>query len=299
MSIMALLGIAYLIADATDLARWAADWQRSVQNEMAGAIHALRAGAPGALIALLVAAGAYGFFHAVGPGHGKYLIGGAGLGTRVPMARLIGIAVASSLAQALSAILLVYGGFSLLELTAPRMTTLAENYLAPASYIAVAAIGAVFIWRGGKALTALSRPLKGVSAEVTGGHSHPHSHDKACGCHAHGASPQDVAALKSLRDALMLVGSIAIRPCTGAIFLLVIAWQMEIRGAGALAVIVMGLGTAALTSLVAASSIAARSVAFASVRQTGGMALAMPSLQILAGATIIWISLLLFGNAVV
>ena len=71
----------YLSVDLSSVGAWAVDQQRGFQNQMAGAIHALRAGDPGAYFALLTAAGAYGFVHALGPGHGKYLIGGVGLGT--------------------------------------------------------------------------------------------------------------------------------------------------------------------------------------------------------------------------
>ncbi len=276
----------YLSVDMNALARWAAEQQRGFQNQMASALRALRAGDPGAYALLLAAAGAYGFVHAVGPGHGKYLIGGVGLGTSVPASRLLGVALASSLAQALWAIILVYGGFLLLEVSARRMTALAEDYLAPASYLAIAAIGLVLVWRGARALARSAAPR----------HAHAHSHDE-CGCHAHGPSPDEVAKLGSLRDAAMLVASIAIRPCTGAIFLLVIAWQMDIQLAGAAAVVVMGLGTAALTSLVAVSSIAARGIAFTTAGSIGAASFALPALQVLAGAFIVWFSLILLGIA--
>lgn len=282
--IAAVLAAMLLLIDTSTLAAWASEQQRAFQTEMARSVRALQSGQPGALAALLGAAGAYGFVHALGPGHGKYLIGGVGLGTRVSAARLLGLALASSLAQALWAIVLVYGGFSLLALSARRMTALAEDILAPASYLAIALVGAALVWRG---LRSLARKPEQDD--------HTHEHHADCGCHAHGPSPQDVAQLGSWRDALALIGSIAMRPCTGAIFLLVIAWQMDIRIAGAAAVAVMGMGTAALTSLVALSSTAARGITWASADRAGAIALAFPMLQALAGGLIIWMSLMLFG----
>ncbi len=296
--VIAVLAIS-LAVDMTAVARWAADQQRLFQNQMAGAIRALRSGEAGAYAALLGAAGAYGVVHAVGPGHGKYLIGGVGLGTSVSMSRLVGLAAASSIAQSLWAITLVYGGFSLLELTAQRMTSLAEDILAPASYIAIAAVGAILIWRG---LRSLQRVAPGV-ARSEHAHAHAHAHsdhhhhvDEDCGCgHAHGPSPEEVEKVGSLREAAALVGSIAIRPCTGAIFLLVIAWQMDIKLAGVAAAIVMGLGTAFLTSAVAVSSVAARGVTWASADRFGSLSIALPALQVLAGIGVMWMSLLLLG----
>jgi len=285
--------------DLSGLARWAVEQQRALQNELAAAIRALQAGTPGALLALIGAAAGYGFVHAIGPGHGKYLIGGVGLGTTVPVPRLVGLAIASSLAQAFWAIVLVYGGFLILETTAQQLTTLAEAYLAPASLLAIAAIGIVLVSRGAMALlrgqATAPRPAKGPD------HHHHHDHDigradhRDCGCHAHGPTAEEVLRTTSLRDAVTLVASIAIRPCTGAMFLLVIAWQMQFQLAGAAAVIAMGLGTALLTSLVAVSSVFARGAALASTGTLGVVTQMVPVLQILAGALIVWFSLVLLG----
>lgn len=296
--LLAAAGLAlFLSLDIASIGAWVVEQQRAFQNQMASAIRALRAGDPGAYAALLAAAGAYGFVHAIGPGHGKYLIGGVGIGTSVPASRLLGVALASSLAQALWAIVLVYGGFALLELSARSMTALAENVLAPASYLAIACVGLILVWRG---IAALSHRAGHDHAHAhSNGHSHAHDHTHAeCGCGAHGPSREEVAKLGSIREALVLIGSIAIRPCTGAIFLLVIAWQMDIQLAGAAAVIVMGLGTAGLTGLVAISSIAARGITFASAGTMGAMTVVLPTLQVFAGALIMLTSVMLLRIAV-
>ena len=299
-SLIAAAGLTvFLAVDFGAVMHWAAAQQRGFQDQMAGAVHALRAGQPGAIAALLAAAAAYGFVHAVGPGHGKYVIGSVGLGTSVSMGRLLGLAVASSLAQALWAIVLVYGGFSILTVSARQMTALAEDFLAPVSYIAITLVGLVLVWRGVRALAQRAAEDSDRMNHSHHGHHHQHQHGE-CGCgHAHGPSVEQAAQVGSVREALVLIASIAVRPCTGAIFLLVIAWSMDIRLAGAAAVVVMGLGTAALTSLVAVSGVAARGMTFAAVGGEGVVSVAVPAVQVLPGAVIVWISLVLLSYAVI
>ena len=67
-----------------------------------------------------------------------------------------------------------------------------------------------------------------------------------CG-HAHGPSLAQVQQAGSLRDALLLIAGIAIRPCTGALFVLVITWHMGIGGVGVLGAFAMALGTGLIT----------------------------------------------------
>lgn len=264
-----------------DLAAWAVEQQRAFQTEIARAVHALRAGETGAMAILISAAAAYGFVHAVGPGHGKFVVGGVGLGSHVTALRLFGIGMVASAAQALWAIILVYGGFWILETSAQQLTMVTEDVLAPASYVAIGLIGAILMWRGAIALASTARARTGTGT--------PHAHD-TCGCPSHHLQQEDIERLGSVRDVLVLILSIAVRPCTGAVLLLVIAWQLDLLVAGVAAVAAMGFGTGALVSLVAVSSVKLRGLVQLSTTQAGLAIVAAPILQLLAGGMIIWFS---------
>ena len=302
LSIIAALVIAALAAwlwlgnGADQLARWAADGQREAQTALARGLRALRAGEPGALIALLSMCFAYGFFHAVGPGHGKILIGGYGVARQVSMVRLSVLALVSSLAQAATAVILVYSGVLLFNWSRERMEGLADTLLAALSYGAIALIGAWLAYRGLRTLWRSFRPAHD--------HHHTHDHDHSghshvcdtCG-HSHGPSIEEVAKVSALRDALVLVGAIAIRPCTGALFLLILTWRMDIQVAGILGAFAMGLGTASVTVVVALMAVVFRSGALETLSEGQTARRALGTVELIAGVVIAMLALQLLMRA--
>lgn len=279
------LVVLWLGGGLAGIERWATDQQRAVQNAMAGALRALRSGQPGAVASLLGLCFAYGVAHAVGPGHGKVIIGSYGFGAQVPLARLAGLSVASSLAQAGTAIALVWGGITILDLGRQTLTDLSEVAMVQASTVLVASVGLWLAWRG----------LSMLRAQARADHHHHHHHGDACGCgHAHGPMPQQVAQTRSLRDGVLVVAGIALRPCTGALFLLILTWRMGIFGMGILGTLAMGLGTAVVTVAVACLAVWARRGSFALLPEHGpwaGAARWLPgTLQLGAGVLIAAIS---------
>ncbi len=253
-----------LMGSADQISRWAAAEQQQVQNALARGLRALKTNQPGALTSLLGLCFAYGFFHAAGPGHGKLVIGGYGMGQKVPMMRLISLALASSLAQSLTAIALVVGGLTLLNWGRVELTSITEEILAPLSYALIATLGLWLVWRG---LRKLRAPEPQADHHHHDHHAHHHTHghhhhpdDGICAdCgHKHGPTLDEVAAVHSLRDALAIIASVAIRPCTGALFLLLLTWRLDLMLAGVLGTLAMGLGTGSVTVAVAIAAVSLR-----------------------------------------
>lgn len=313
------LAVIWLLGGFVALRHWAEAGQREVQTALARAVQALRAGKPGALAALLSVCFGYGFLHAVGPGHGKLLIGSYGVARRVRMVPLAGIALASSLAQAAVAVGLVYAFVFALGWTRERVEGMSAAVMTPISYAAVAGVGLWLVLRGVQGLRRVAgqgdhdHPAHADHPPSHADHAHnhhahddhahapqthaSHAHDEACGCgHAHGPTLAQMEGVTSLRDAAVLVAGIAMRPCSGALFLLILTWKMQIAVAGIAGVFAMGLGTGLVTIIVAMLAVWTREGALRSL-PGAGLARAVPVLELVAGAVVALVFLqLLIGS---
>ncbi len=105
-----------------------------------------------------------------------------------------------------------------------------------------------------------------------------------------------VEGLTGWRDTALLIGGIAMRPCTGALFLLILTWQIGIGAAGVAGAFAMGLGVAAVTMAVAVMAVWAREGAFSAL-SGGVVARALPVVEVLAGALIAAVALGLLWQA--
>ena len=299
LALVALIGVLWLSGGLDGLARALQGAQEAAQNRMAAAIRALRAGEAGALSAFWAVCFSYGVLHAAGPGHGKLLIGGYGVARRVPMGPLAGLALASSLAQAVVAVALVYAAVAVLGLSRLAVERAADRWMAPASHAMIAGLGLWLAWRGARGL----RRQAGAGHDTAHdhahghghGHDHGHDHDHAhghhhdahcasCG-HAHGPTLEEVSRLTGWRDAVALVAGIALRPCTGALFVLILTWQLGIAAAGIAGVFIMGLGTALVTTTVAGLAVWAREGALQGLGG-GRIARALPLMELTFGTLI-------------
>lgn len=270
------------------ISTYAADQQRGFQNSIARTLRALRGGDGVALVALLAACFAYGFFHAIGPGHGKILIGGYGASRDIPRLRLTLVTLAASLGQAVTAIMLAFGGLWALRLTREQMIGAAEQTMAPLSYGAITLIGLWLVWRGLRKLHKQSQQRDSIA--------HPHDCDHECCGHRHGPTAEELKR-SSISETLAVILGIAIRPCTGALFVLIITWQMGIPWAGAAGAIAMAIGTACVTLAVGLGASLLRGSALMQLTNSATAALAGPLLEVTAGTVVVTLASVLLSNS--
>ncbi len=293
---LVLLGL-WASGAGTGLARYAADLQAQAQAQMAGALRALRMGQPGALATLWGLCFAYGVAHAVGPGHGKVVLGAYGAARAVSAARIAMIALGASLAQGASAVLLVLGGVVVLGLARENVTALAEGALDRAGLWAVLVIGLWLVWRGVRALRVQHHARAHTDTHVHDhdhGHGHGHSHDEPCATcgHSHGPSPAQMMAVTGWRETAGLIAVVALRPCTGALFLLVLTWRMGLVWQGLAGVAAMAIGTGLVTASVAMLAVGARQGALGGLSRLGPVA---AFLELGAGALVVLVTLSALG----
>lgn len=95
-------------------------------------------------------------------------------------------------------------------------------------------------------------------------HAHPHHdghvHDEHCG-HSHGPTPDQLAGPGGWRRGLGAIIAVGLRPCSGAILVLVFALAQGLFWAGVAATLVMGLGTAITVATIAVLTVSAKGIA--------------------------------------
>jgi nickel/cobalt transporter (NicO) family protein len=302
------------------LVGWLLAKQSEFYRQMSSTIRAAKSDGS-AVWTLLAISFAYGIFHAAGPGHGKAVISSYLVANRETARRGIVLSFASALMQSLVAVVMVGICAWLLNATARTMCG-AERVIEIASYALIAAFGARLVWtKGGGFLRALRPPQLVPAMAVAAqhrdhhdhdhdhghhGHSHAHAsvahdhghdhahddhvHDEHCG-HSHGPDPSELAGPGGWRRGFAAIFAVGIRPCSGAILVLVFALAQGLFWAGVAATFVMGLGTAITVATIAVVAVSARGLAQRlSGASDGGGALIMRGVEFGAAALV-----LLFG----
>jgi nickel/cobalt exporter len=266
------------------VAGWVLAKQAIFYRSLAGTIRAAKNDGS-ALWTLMGVSFVYGIFHAAGPGHGKAVISSYLLANEETWRRGITLSVASSLMQSVTAIAIVAIAAVLLGATAKLMgETL--RVIEIVSYGLIVLLGARLLWVKGHGLLRAWRAVKAPPEKPSlCAHAAGHPHASACGQddhvhheepdvlpwgHAHGPEPQELAGPGGWRRGWSAILAVGLRPCSGAIIVLVFALAQGLFWAGVVSTLVMGLGTAITVASIATLAVGAKSVAKRFAHQRGG-----------------------------
>ncbi len=263
---------------------WVLDKQQSLQRTLAMSVKSLKSEHP--VAGALTLAGLsflYGILHAIGPGHGKTIISSYVVANEETVRRGVIISFIASAVQALTAVALV--SVLLFGLSASGLTiNYWSNQLESVSYALIALVG-LYLLAGH--VTRLWRKWRRAPAAHhghadDGHHAHDHGHDHAHHHHQHDdhrhhshhghdhapgeacdhiVDARKLAGAVSWRKMMAVVFSVGVRPCTGAILVLVFAVTQGLFWAGVAATFAMALGTAITVAALAVFALGSRELA--------------------------------------
>jgi nickel/cobalt exporter len=222
---------------------------------------------------------AYGVVHAAGPGHGKAVIASYLVANEQALRRGVAISAAAALLQGSVAVAIVGIAAFLVQATSKQMTY-AASVVEIVSYAGISLLGCLLVYKKGKALLSLRRtaPLASLeppfasattrlaTARRTGRNfsavdgSLAHEHSPSCG-HLYAFDPHLGSSERSWRATALTILAAGLRPCSGAILVLVFSLAQGVLVAGILAVAAMSLGTAITTSALAAFAVLGKNAA--------------------------------------
>ena len=216
--------------------------QRELQQDLSSATRSAAEHGFSAAWTLIGLSFVYGVLHAAGPGHGKFVISTYLFSQESAVPRSLMLATLSSLMQGITAIVIIEVVVVILGIGLRQATGLA-NELEITSYALVMLIGLIL---AGVTLRRFMR--RGQDNADACGH---------CG-HVHAIDAPHGARKSSLAELAAIVFSVGLRPCTGAILVLVLANALGLRFTAWAAVLAMSAGTAITVSALAVMAVYAR-----------------------------------------
>lgn len=253
------------------------EWQRSFNVEISHALRNINENTLQAGFTLLIISFLYGVFHAVGPGHGKFILTSYLSLEETKLPQTLKITWLSALVQGIVAVVLVTLLVAIFSLSR-QYFNLTLKWVERGSFAVMIAFGLYWLWQGIRSTTAKNsparaqslpqkapiqplvirqlRPEKPIGPTIV---AQGHIHSENCGCgHKHLPSSQEMETIQDWKSMWAVVFSIGLRPCTGAILVLFLAYTLNLYWWGVAAALVMAVGTGLTLTLFACLVLFAR-----------------------------------------
>lgn len=270
-------------------------WQKALHQQMTGLLQQVAQQPQQAGLALVGFSLIYGILHALGPGHGKVVIATFLATHPTRLKTSLKLTLAAALVQGAVAVGLVTLMLIILQASS-RQLHLSSFWLEKGSYLLVVGLGLWLCWR---ALRQLMR-LRTGKMRIQQLRPINHQHDEHCGCgHQHLPDNEQLMRATGWKTSLLVVLSMGLRPCSGAIMMLLFSRVIGVYGWGVIGALAMALGTALTVSVMALLVQSARALAIKLNRRAApapwqrvalhSLALA-GGLLLIAGGIILWLS---------
>ncbi|WP_234425367.1 nickel/cobalt transporter [Vibrio coralliilyticus] len=300
-----------------------AHWQREVNSQLADLLYDAKENTLIAGSYLIGFSFLYGMLHSLGPGHGKVIVTTYLATHPTKVKASLVITVVSAMLQAIVAITLVtvlVWGFN----ASMRVVNQQASLFVTFSFGLVALFGGLIMYKALKniyksirkprirvnSVTPLATPFSGKLAPIGNSSlSDPHSsftqsahqHSNTCGCgHNHVADADAINQASTWREYLAIISTIGIRPCTGAIMVLLFANVAGLYWMGVLSAILMAAGTALTTSMIAMMTLTGKHVVkrylVKANRKSKGWSVTGAYIQLIGGILLIVLGVLLMAG---
>ena len=237
-------------------------WQKAFNLQLSSSLNQLGQQHQEAGITLILISFFYGIFHAIGPGHGKFILTSYLALEQSKLKQAVKISLASSIVQGIVAILLV--SIIIVAFTLSRTYfNLTLKWVERGSFMLMILLGVYWIYQAWQGIRPPKLQIRKISPmqmpqEKTPLVSH-HIHHEHCGCgHQHLPSSVQMNQSTGWKSQLFLILSIGSRPCSGAILVLFLSYTLNIYLWGILATLMMALGTGITLTIFALIVIFAR-----------------------------------------
>ena len=260
-------GAAFVEVDASLFERFTVllvDFQRRANAEVSFHMNAIERGEDfGAFLLALAVAFAYGAVHALGPGHGKFVVVSYFLGREARVMRGVVMAVQIAVVHVIAAIVIVWladlvlrGGFGLGLSDVPGVRA--------ASFLIIVGIGVYMLYQAVRAsLRARAHRTHGREHSHHHGHDHGHNH-----AHHHHHDHSRSHGRKAEGGILALAAGMV--PCPGAVLIMLYAVANDMIYPGSLLVAAMSLGIGSSICVLGVGAILARQAAMRVMERSGG-----------------------------
>ncbi|AAP96398.1 cobalt transporter [[Haemophilus] ducreyi] len=245
------------------------EWQKEFNQLLSSSLNALTEHKQQAGLTLIAVSFLYGVFHAVGPGHGKFILTSYLSLETTKLNQAMKLTLAAALVQGIVAVVLV--SIIIVVFTLSRnYFNLTLKWIERGSFSVMIILGVYWCYQSFKLFKQQKKPLNTLKikkiAKITkiSPQVKPltHTHSAHCGCgHQHLPSSAQIQQAKDWKAQIMIILSIGARPCSGAILVLFLAYTLDLYSWGVLSALAMAVGTGLTLSLFAWLVLVARNKA--------------------------------------